>query len=252
MIHLKGLYKAYDQLVVLSDTSLKVSDGEIVTILGPSGAGKSTLLKCIVGLESYSDGHIMIKGELQREYLLNNRIAYVPQKYSNFPWLSTLENIQLGYKSKGMKNIKDYQEVLNSLIKDIGLEGFSSYYPDTLSGGMQQRVAIGRALAQDTEILAMDEPFGALDYQTRQKLQLLIKGINRSYDKTILFVTHDIEEAIFLSDRMVVLSSIPSRVYKEYRIPETIRHSMCEEVRFKEAFIHLRKLVEKDLRAICQ
>lgn len=246
MIQVKNISKAFQGLVVLDDVSFSAASGEITSIIGPSGSGKTTLLRCITGLENHFSGEVSISGLAQRTYLQDRRIAFVTQQYSNFLWMTVTQNIEIGL-SKQNKSKREARDIVNKLISDLQLKGFEEYYVNKLSGGMKQRVAIGRALAQDTEFLAMDEPFGALDYMTRESLQLLIKKINKEYHKTILFVTHDIEEAIFLSDKIVLLSKIPSHIIKQYEVPK-YSEADTEMLRFDESFVFLRKTVELDLK----
>ena len=250
MIQVKNISKSFEQLKVLDNISFSASSGEITTIIGPSGSGKTTLLRCITGLENRFFGDVLISGLAQNVYLANRRIAFVTQQYSNFLWMTVTQNIEIGL-SKQNKSKSESRKIVSKLITDLQLEGFERYYVNKLSGGMKQRVAIGRALAQDTEFLAMDEPFGALDYQTRESLQFLIKNINKEYHKTILFVTHDIEEAIFLSDKILLLSRIPSQVVKQYKVPKySGADTNAEMLRFNESFVSLRKTVELDLKDV--
>lgn len=239
MITLKNINVQFDTLKVLSDVSLEINQGEITSILGPSGSGKTTLLRCIAGLNRNFNGEITIDSKEQRHYLKNTRIAVVNQGYSSFPWLSVKENILVAKKTNSSNNLG-----VNQILEAIGLNGFEDYYPSQLSGGMQQRVAIGRAIIQDTDILVFDEPFGALDYQTRLQLQLLIKRIKNDFGKTIVFVTHDIEEAIFISDKVVVLSKTPSIIVEEININEEIKSSLDNKVRYIPEFIELRSSIE--------
>jgi NitT/TauT family transport system ATP-binding protein len=248
MIQIKNVSKSFEQLKVLDNISFSASSAEITSIIGPSGSGKTTLLRCITGLENHFSGEVLLSGLAQDVYLTDRRIAFVTQQYSNFLWMTVTQNIEIGL-SKQNKSKHESQEIVTKLISDLQLEDFEDYYVNKLSGGMRQRVAIGRALAQDTEFLAMDEPFGALDYQTRESLQLLIKRINKEYHKTILFVTHDIEEAIFLSNKIVLLSKIPSQIIKQYEVPRYVEAD-TEMLRFNESFVSLRKTVELDLKSI--
>jgi NitT/TauT family transport system ATP-binding protein len=162
--------------------------------------------------------------------------------------MTVRQNIEIGL-SKQNKSRAEAREIVSKLINDLQLTDFEDYYVNKLSGGMKQRVAIGRALAQNTEFLAMDEPFGALDYQTRENLQLLIRKLNKEYHKTILFVTHDIEEAIFLSDKILLLSKIPSKIIKQYEVPKGYEGD-AEMRRFNESFVSLRKTIEVDLKTV--
>jgi NitT/TauT family transport system ATP-binding protein len=246
MIEIKNISKSFDKLNVLDSISFSATSAEITSIIGPSGSGKTTLLRCITGLENHFSGEVVISGRTQKDYLADKRIAFVTQQYSNFLWMTVRQNIEIGL-SKHNKSKAESREIVAKLIDDLHLLGFEDYYVNKLSGGMKQRVAIGRALAQNTEFLAMDEPFGALDYQTRENLQLLIKKINKEYHKTILFVTHDIEEAIFLSRKIFLLSKIPSRIIKQYEVPDQCGVD-TEMLRFADSFVSLRKTIELDLR----
>lgn len=246
MIEIRNISKSFEELKVLDDISFSAASAEITSIIGPSGSGKTTLLRCITGLENHFTGEVLISGLAQNVYLADRRIAFVTQQYSNFLWMTVMQNIEIGL-SKQNKSKLESRDIVTKLISDLQLKGFEKYYVNKLSGGMKQRVAIGRALAQDTEFLAMDEPFGALDYMTRESLQLLIKRINKEYHKTILFVTHDIEEAIFLSDKIVLLSKIPSQIIKQYKVPK-YGEADTELLRFNESFVSLRKTVELDLK----
>lgn len=249
MIQIKNVSKSFEQLKVLDNISFSASSAEITSIIGPSGSGKTTLLRCITGLENHFTGEVLISGLAQNVYLADRRIAFVTQQYSNFLWMTVTQNIEIGL-SKQNRSKRESQEIVTKLISDLQLEGFEKYYVNKLSGGMKQRVAIGRALAQGTEFLAMDEPFGALDYQTRVSLQILIKKINKEYHKTILFVTHDIEEAISISDRIIVLSKLPSLKIAEYEVPSHIGDSPSTQARFSKDFLLLRENIEEDLKRL--
>lgn len=243
IISVQGLNKSFEDLVIFNSINFNLSKGEILSILGPSGSGKTTLLKCIIGLEHFNSNSesVMIKGRTKDDYLADNRIAYVPQRYSNYPWLSVFDNIKLGTINNPKIHKSEIKDRVNEIINTVGLSGFEQYYVDKISGGMQQRVAIGRAIAQDTDIIAMDEPFGALDFKIREKLQLLVKQLN----KTILFVTHDIEEALFIADKLIVLSTIPTSIIAEYKLQ--FRKKMNPEIKFEEEFITYRKKIQVNI-----
>jgi ABC-type nitrate/sulfonate/bicarbonate transport system ATPase subunit len=272
IIEVNNLRKSYGDSLIIEDVSFNINEGEILSILGPSGSGKTTLLKCLIGLESFnnSNNSIKIKGQKSNDYLIKNRIAFVPQRYSNYPWLNAFENIKLGMINQGKEhasftnsslhipesflfnsfakesNAEKQNYLLNEekdkkvmeIIEMVGLSGFEDYSIDKLSGGMQQRVAIGRAIAQNTDIIAFDEPFGALDFKIREKLQLLVKQLN----KTMLFVTHDIEEALFISDNLIVLSKTPTSVTNGYKLP--FRSNMNVNLKFENEFVNLRKQIQ--------
>src|SRR3989344_7821825 len=169
-IEVQKIYKSFDNKKVLENISFEVKKGEIVSILGPSGCGKTTLLKCILGLEEPDEGSIFIDSEKQQEWLKNKRIAYVPQKYANFNYLTVEQNILAALQNSTQN--KNYK--IDQILKSVGLDKHREMYPVWLSGGMQQRLALARALAQDTDIIAFDEPLNALDVETRHQMQELI------------------------------------------------------------------------------
>ena len=186
----------------LEKTDLKVDDNDFITILGPSGCGKSTLLRIVAGLEQPSTGRVLL--DTQRVERPGPDRGMVFQSYTLFPWLTVRENIHFGARAT--------PEIADRLIGKVGLRGFESHYPKMLSGGMQQRTALARALANNPKILLLDEPFGALDNQTRALMQELLLGIWETDRKTVLFVTHDIDEAIFMANRVAVMSARPGRI----------------------------------------
>lgn len=197
------------EMTALDQTSFQVKEGEFVTILGPSGCGKSTILRIIAGLEEPSSGKVYLDGHEVKDPGPDRGMVF--QSYTLYPWLSVEDNISFGLKLKG-RSSKECKETAQHYLELIGLRGFEKHYPIQLSGGMKQRVAIARALANDPEILLMDEPFGALDAQTRTIMQeVLLKAWEES-KKTILFITHDVEEAIFLADSVYVMTARPGRL----------------------------------------
>jgi len=196
------------EIQVLSDVNLEVGDGEFVTIVGSSGCGKSTLLKLIVGLEKASEGSIILEG--QEVIKPSEKVGIVYQEARLFPWLTVEENIAFGI-SKGV-GAQERRQRIDEYIALTGLEGFNRALPKQLSGGMQQRVSIARALVGNPEILLLDEPFGALDALTRILMQNEIMRIWNKHRATMILVTHDIDESIFLSDRIVVLSERPGHI----------------------------------------
>jgi NitT/TauT family transport system ATP-binding protein len=203
------------QIVALDQTSFTVAEGEFVTILGPSGCGKSTILRVIAGLEEPTSGHVFLDGKEIKGPGPDRGMVF--QSYSLFPWLTVEENISFGLQLKGIPK-KVQKEVSKHYIDLIGLQGFEHHYPIQLSGGMKQRVAIARALANDPEVLLMDEPFGALDAQTRAIMQEVLLKVWEESRKTILFITHDVEEAIFLGDTVYVMTARPGRLKKSIRV----------------------------------
>jgi ABC-type nitrate/sulfonate/bicarbonate transport system ATPase subunit len=193
----------------LEPISLEVADNDFITILGPSGCGKSTLLRIVAGLSHPTTGEVRLDGqEVTRP---GSDRGMVFQSYTLFPWLSVRDNICFGLREKGMSAAQQ-RERSDYFIDRVGLRGFEDHYPKMLSGGMQQRTALARALANDPKILLLDEPFGALDNQTRALMQELLLGIWEADRKTVLFVTHDIDESIFLASRVVVMSARPGRL----------------------------------------
>jgi len=235
--HVSKTYRSDDQEVLaIDEIDLKIKNEEFATILGPSGCGKSTLLRIVAGLIKPTRGIVRLDG---------NRIArpgqdrgMVFQSYTLFPWLSVKENIQFGLEISGMPKVQQ-EQIAQEFVEKVGLKGFEKTYPKGLSGGMKQRVAIARALANNPAILLLDEPFGALDAQTRALMQELLTQVWEELHKTILFVTHDVEEAIFLSDRVFVMTARPGKIKAEIDIP--LGRPRSYEIKATEAFLNLKK-----------
>jgi NitT/TauT family transport system ATP-binding protein len=200
----------------LSDISLSVENEEFICILGPSGCGKTTLLRIIAGLESASSGSITLDGAAITRP--SPKMAMIFQEYSLYPWRTVEENVTLGMELRGVKKA-ERSAAAGKYLDLVGLSGFGKRHPHELSGGMRQRVAVARALAIEPSILLMDEPFGALDAQTRNRMQHELLRIWDKTKKTILFVTHSVDEAVFLADRIVVLTQRPGRIKEIVRIP---------------------------------
>lgn len=238
------------ETVALEKTSFTVADGEFVTILGPSGCGKSTILRIVAGLEESTSGQVLLDGEEINGPGPDRGMVF--QSYTLFPWLNVKDNITFGLKLKGIPQ-KERDDLARYYLQLIGLEGFEKHYPIQLSGGMKQRVAIARALANDPKILIMDEPFGALDAQTRTIMQeVLLKAWEES-KKTILFITHDVDESIFLADSVYVMTARPGRLKK--KIPITLERprefSMKSTVEFGNYKEELLSLIrEESLKSI--
>jgi NitT/TauT family transport system ATP-binding protein len=193
----------------LEPITLDVADNDFITILGPSGCGKSTLLRIVAGLSAPSSGQVLLDGQAVTRPGPDRGMVF--QSYTLFPWLTVRDNICFGLREKGMPKAQQ-RERSDFFIDRVGLRGFEDHFPKMLSGGMQQRTALARALANDPKILLLDEPFGALDNQTRALMQELLLGIWEQDRKTVLFVTHDIDESIFLASRVVVMSARPGRL----------------------------------------
>jgi NitT/TauT family transport system ATP-binding protein len=245
-IEIQNLHAEYadknGRFLALKDVSFDVCEGEFVSIIGSSGCGKSTLLGILQGIIFPSSGSAFIDGQPISGPGTNR--AAVFQHYSLFPWMTVRKNIAFGLK-QAKKNLTKSERyaAANTFLKKVGLSGFEHKYPFQLSGGMQQRAAIARALAMDTDILLMDEPFGAIDAKNRSNMQDLLlslwEGDGRAKKKTVVFVTHDIEEAIFLSDRVIMLSNSPGQIAAEFdvRFPRPRVHSTIRET---GEYIHLR------------
>jgi ABC-type nitrate/sulfonate/bicarbonate transport system ATPase subunit len=190
--------------------------GEFRVLLGPSGCGKSTLLRLIAGLDRADSGEVLVNEERVKGPGKDRGMVF--QKYTSFPWLTVAGNIAYGLKINGVPEEKR-KETVAQLIQVIGLSGFENAYPETLSGGMQQRVAIARTLALRPSVILMDEPFGALDAQTRSEMQQLLLKVWDETASTILFVTHDVEEAIYLADRIFIMSAHPGTIVEDVQVP---------------------------------
>lgn len=197
------------QVQALKNITMDIKKGEFISIVGASGCGKSTLLKMTIGLEDVSEGEIIVN-EGEKVSSKDIQIGMAFQEARLFPWLSVSKNIEFGITSKQSKD--ERKKLVNDMIQLVGLEGFENALPKQLSGGMQQRVSIARALVNSPDILLLDEPFGALDALTRIDMQTEILKIWEKEKKTMILVTHDIDEAIFLSDRIIVLSSRPGEI----------------------------------------
>ncbi len=214
-----------ERIDALKDVNLEVEDafssagrdvGEFRVLLGPSGCGKSTLLRMIAGLDKPSSGQVIVNGEIVTHPGKDRGMVF--QKYTSFPWLTVSDNIAYGMKINGVPEAQR-KETVDRLLKSVGLTEFANVYPETLSGGMQQRVAIARTLALRPSVILMDEPFGALDAQTRSDMQQLLLQIWDETACTILFVTHDVEEAVYLADRIFIMSSHPGTIVEDVEVP---------------------------------
>jgi ABC-type nitrate/sulfonate/bicarbonate transport system ATPase subunit len=214
-----------EKIDALKDVNLEVEDafspagrdiGEFRVLLGPSGCGKSTLLRMIAGLDKPSSGQVLVNGEVVTHPGKDRGMVF--QKYTSFPWLTVAENVAYGMKINGIPEAQR-KETVDRLLKSVGLTEFANVYPETLSGGMQQRVAIARTLALRPSVILMDEPFGALDAQTRSDMQQLLLQIWDETACTILFVTHDVEEAVYLADRIFIMSSHPGTIVEDVEVP---------------------------------
>ena len=212
-IEIKNINKSFDgrgkNLSVLEDINLNINDGELVCLLGPSGCGKTTLLRLIAGLDQPTSGEIVANGEVVEKPSGDRAVIF--QQYSLFPWLTVLKNVTFGLELSGGSKEENIQAA-ERYLKSVGLLEFKDSYPHELSGGMKQRVAIIRSLLNHSPILLMDEPFSALDMQNRHKLQEQLIGVWKRFENTIVFVTHDVDEAVFLADKIVLLDKNPGKI----------------------------------------
>lgn len=233
-----------EQMCVLDDVSLAVEEGEFVCLIGPSGCGKSTLLRIVDGLLLPTQGTIRIQGQVTRAP--RRDIGVVFQSFNLFPWRTVLDNVQLGLEHQGVPR-RARQERAHRWLDLVGLTGFEHFYPAQLSGGMQQRVGLARALAVEPQILLMDEPFGSLDAQTRLLMQEELLRLWTVDRKTVVFVTHDVEEALFLADRVMVLSHRPGRLIESVRVP--FSRPRLDALRGQADFARLKGLLWQRLKS---
>ncbi|APH70831.1 ABC transporter ATP-binding protein [Aquibium oceanicum] len=229
--------------VALTPITTAIAENDFVTILGPSGCGKSTLLRIVAGLDEPSSGTVSVRGRAVVGPGADRGMVF--QSYTLFPWLTVEENIEFGLREKGMAKAQR-SEIVAFYVAKVGLRGFERHWPKQLSGGMQQRVAIARALANDPAILLLDEPFGALDNQTRGLMQELLLQIWEADRKTVLFVTHDIEEAIFLGSRCLVMTARPGRVKADVAIE--LPHPRHYRMKAEPAFLDLKMRLTEEIR----
>ena len=228
----------------LLPVDFEVRDNDFVTILGPSGCGKSTLLRIVAGLDHATRGRVLLDGVPVEGPGADRGMVF--QSYTLFPWLTIEQNIRFGLRERGMPEAQQKERAAYFIAK-VGLRGFEQHFPKQLSGGMQQRTAIARALANDPKILLMDEPFGALDNQTRVLMQELLLGIWEAERKTVLFVTHDIDEAIFMANRVAVFSARPGRIKTELAVD--LPHPRHYTIKTSPEFMDLKARLTEEIRA---
>ena len=234
--HVEKIYQGRSgEVVALNGVDMEIRENEFVCVVGPSGCGKSTLLNIIAGLERPTSGRVCVKGK--EEVNPGSERGVIFQQYALFPWLTVKKNVKFGLKLRGVKE-PELSEIADKYIRLVGLEEFGDSYPKELSGGMKQRVAIARAYAVNPEILLMDEPFGALDAQTRTQLQTELLETWEKEKKTCFFITHDVEEAIILAQRVVIMSARPGRV-KEI-VPVNIPYPRTQETKMTKEFLDLK------------
>lgn len=236
-----------DAVEAVTAVSLGIEQGSFVVFLGPSGCGKTTLMRIVGGLESPSTGTITLHGETLGGP--DRRRGMVFQSYAAFPWLTVEGNIRLALRYRPGLDRLERSHIARTLIALVGLSGFEKSYPNQISGGMRQRVAIARTLASDPDVLLMDEPFGALDALTREHLQTQLLRIHREAAKTTIFVTHDVDEALLLADRVIVFSSRPARIVEDMDVTLKLGHERGQDMRDTPEFIALRRHLQDRLRA---
>lgn len=224
------------QISALQDFNLDIREGEFFTILGPSGCGKSTFLNVLAGLAHKTSGSITIDGRPAEGINLHQGVVF--QGYALFPWRTVLQNIEMGLEIRKVPK-RERKETAEHFLDLVGLSGFAHRYPHELSGGMRQRVAIARALAYSPDLLLMDEPFAALDAQTREILQAELLRIWEAHKKTIVFITHSLDEAIYLSDRIAVMTHRPGRIKSILDVP--LARPRPAEIRHSSQFVQLRE-----------
>ena len=235
-VAIDGVSKVFGSTKALERIDLEIADNDFLCILGPSGCGKSTLLRIVAGLEVPSTGKALLDGQPVERPGPDRGMVF--QSYTLFPWLTVRENILFGTRSTPAKT--------DLLMVKVGLKGFENHYPKQLSGGMQQRTALARALANDPKILLLDEPFGALDNQTRALMQELLLGIWEADRKTVLFVTHDIDEAIFMASRVAVMSARPGRL--KTIVPVGLPHPRHYTMKTTPEFSALKARLTEEIR----
>lgn len=230
-----------ERITVLDNLDLKIRDGEVVCVVGPSGSGKTTMLNLIAGFTKPDGGAVLVDGAPVSGPGAERGVVF--QQYAVFPWLTVAKNIAFGLTLSRCDVPKEERDaIVEKYVKLMGLEGFENAYPKTLSGGMRQRVAIARAYAVDPEILLMDEPYGALDAQTRDQMGEQLLDVMQQEAKTVLFITHSVEEAIFLAHRVVVLSPRPARVREIVDVP--LPYPRDADLKTSHDFVDLRRHVK--------
>jgi NitT/TauT family transport system ATP-binding protein len=242
-IECKNVFKRFDKTVALQDVNLSIADNEFITLVGASGCGKSTLLRTLAGLETHSSGDVLING--QPVSGPGQDRAMVFQHYSLYPWLRVVDNIRFcrqlsaHTQNRSSADVEAASGRADALLRLMGLSASAQAYPNQLSGGMQQRVAIARALMGRPDMLLMDEPFGALDAQTREVMHDLILHVHRLERTTIVFVTHDVEEAIYLGHRVVLMAPRPGRIDSIYQVP--LAPARTQDMKLAPEFLQLKR-----------
>lgn len=248
-IEIKNINKSFKTrgnslLPVLKDINLTIDDGELVCLLGPSGCGKTTLLRLIAGLDKPTSGEIVANGEAVKKPSGDRAVIF--QQYSLFPWLNVLQNVMYGLERSGKHSKEENIAAAERYLKSVGLIDFKDSYPHELSGGMKQRVAIIRSLLNHSPILLMDEPFSAVDMQNRHSLQEQLIGVWKRFENTIVFVTHDVDEAVYLADKIVMLDKNPGRIKDivEVDLERPRKRESIEFIKIQEEIVENLDMVE--------
>jgi NitT/TauT family transport system ATP-binding protein len=244
-VSVKGIYKNYGDVEALRDMSLDFPKGQLTSLLGPSGCGKTTLLKIIAGLLQPNQGEVYVNGQIVSEPGPDR--AFVFQDFALMPWASVLRNVAFGLELRKVAK-SEREDIARKYIKEVGLDGFENSYPHELSGGMRQRVGLARALSVDSPVLLMDEPFSAVDEQTRRKFQEDLLQLVKEESKTFIFVTHSIEEAVYVSDQVAILLPRPSRV-SEIIKPSSFKNKDVDSIRKDSEYLDTVEKIWKSLRS---
>ena len=244
-VSVKGIYKNYGDVEALRDMSLDFPKGQLTSLLGPSGCGKTTLLKIIAGLLQPNQGEVFVNGQIVSEPGPDR--AFVFQDFALMPWASVLRNVAFGLELRKVAK-SEREDIARKYIKEVGLDGFENSYPHELSGGMRQRVGLARALSVDSPVLLMDEPFSAVDEQTRRKFQEDLLQLVKEESKTFIFVTHSIEEAVYVSDQVAILLPRPSRV-SEIIKPSSFKNKDVDSIRKDSEYLDTVEKIWKSLRS---
>ena len=243
-VTVKNVFKNYGETEALRDLSLDFPRGELTSLLGPSGCGKTTLLKIIAGLLPATSGEVIVNGQIVKEPGPDR--AFVFQDFALLPWASVIRNVGFGLELRGVAK-SERESIAAKYIGDVGLKGFENSFPHELSGGMRQRVGLARALSVDSQVLLMDEPFSAVDEQTRRKFQEDLLNLVKNENKTFIFVTHSIEEAVYVSDQIALLLPRPSRVSEVIR-PSSFKNKDVDSIRRDSEYLDIVDRIWKSLR----
>jgi len=253
-IQVKDLWKTFEPSAkssggteALKEINFEIREGEILCLLGPSGCGKTTILNIVAGFQKPSRGEVLVNGRRVDKPGPDRGVIF--QEHGLFPWRTVLQNIIFGPQMSG-RQLQESLTLAEQYINLIGLSGFRDHYPHELSGGMQQRVAIARVLVNQPDILLMDEPFGKLDAQTRATMQILLLDVWEKIRPTILFITHDIDEAIFLGDRILVMSCRPGKIFREFKV--TLNRPRDYEIVTSSAYLEIKREILHLLKSMAE